>query len=190
MASARGAAVPGDREGGATETARSLALLLEAGQLPGTGWHVVQERSWVTGELDPESEKSRRARDAGVVTAWRSFEEAVTGRSAWVEVVPYATAEDAELSLRQAPRFFVGTEDPEAQVVVEGVVDRLLPGVPNAWIYEKSVTELDGLRLTRYVAGTIGPVLFITSVSGGAEDWRLDDLLALAAAQAIRVREG
>jgi hypothetical protein len=152
---------------------------------------MAQERTWVTGELDPGSEKSKRARRAGVVTAWRSFEQAATGRSAWVEVVPYATAEDAELSLLQSPRYFVGTTSPEEQVVAEGVVeDRHLPGIPNAWIYEKSVGGAHGLRLTRYVAGTIGHILFITSCSGDEDQWRLDELLALATTQAQRVREG
>ena len=105
------------------EEARSLAMLPGPVHLPGSGWRVTRDRTWVTGQLDPDSEKSRRAREAGVVTAWRSFEQVSTGRSAWVEVVPYATAEDAELSLRQSPRYFVGTDGPEEQVVAAGVVD-------------------------------------------------------------------
>ncbi len=112
-----------------TEEARSLAMLVEPADLPGSGWTVVRDRTWVTGELDPDSGKSRRAREAGVVTAWRSFEQATTGRSAWVEVVPYATAGDAALSLRQSPRYFVGTDHPDEVVVAGGEVgDRRLPG--------------------------------------------------------------
>ena len=174
-----------------TEEARSLAMLVEVGELPGSGWAVVRDRTWVTGELDPDSAKSRRAREAGVVTAWRSFEQAATGRSAWVEVVPYATAEDAALSLRQSPRYFVGTDHPDEVVVAGGEVDdRRLPGVPDLWVYEKSVTGPDGLRCSRYAAGTVDRILFIASCAGEEGAWAIDDLMTLAATQADRVRSG
>jgi hypothetical protein len=175
----------------AAEEARSLALLAEAIHLPGPGWQVVRDRTWVTGELDPDSEKSGRARKAGVVTAWRSFEQDGTGRSAWVEVVPYATAADAELSLRQSPRYFVGTDQADEEVISGGEIeDRSVPGVTNAWIYEKSVRGPSGTRVSRYAAGTLGQVLFITSCSGGEDQWSLDDLVGLATLQADRVSRG
>ena len=181
---------PGDGGGVTDEAARSLAMLPDPVHLPGSGWRVTRDRTWVTGELDPDSDKSRRAREAGVVTAWRAFEQAATGRSAWAEVVPYATADDAELSLRQSPRYFVGTDGPEEEVVAAGVVDGALPGVPNTWIYEKSVAGAGAVRVSRYAAGTIDRILFIASCSGGAEAWQLDELLALAALLADRVRSG
>ena len=62
----------GDHAGSAT----SLAMLLVPSHLPGPGWEVSRERTWPTGQLDPESEKSRRAVEAGAITAWRSFEQA------------------------------------------------------------------------------------------------------------------
>ncbi len=175
---------------GVDEEARSLAMLPGPVHLPGSGWRVTRDRTWVTGQLDPDSEKGRRAREAGVVTAWRSFEQVSTGRSAWVEVVPYATAEDAELSLRQSPRYFVGTDRPEEQVVAAGVVDGHLPGVANAWIYEKSVAGAGGVRLSRYAAGTSDRILFIASCSGAEGAWQLGELLALATLLADRVRDG
>ena len=106
----------GTRDGGNDEafttadvaTARSFAMLLGEADLVGHGWEVTEERSWPTGGLDPESEKSKRAVEAGGITAWRSLAEAGSPRTAWFEVVPYASPADAELSLRQVPRFFVG----------------------------------------------------------------------------------
>ncbi len=68
-----------------------------------------------------------------------------------------------------------------AEQVVE---DRGLPGVPDAWLYEKTVTGPDGTRHTRYVAGTVGRVMFIASCSGEPGQWTWDDLLALAETQA------
>ena len=150
--------VPAEDDQSTTGVERSLAMLVAPDCLPGPGWHVTRDRTWVTGELDPDSDKSRRAREAGVVTAWRSFEQAGTGRSAWVEVVPYATAEDAELSLDQSPRYFVGADGPD-ETLVAGVAvpGQELPGLPNLWVYEKSVAGPDGIRVSRYAAGTIDP---------------------------------
>jgi hypothetical protein len=178
-------------DGRAAEEARSLGLLVPADQLPGPGWRVSGERTWVTGELDPDSDKSRRARAAGLVTAWRSFEQAGTGRTAWVEVVPYATAEDAELSRRQSPHYFVGTDRPDEQVVAGSEVDgHQLPGVSELWVYEKSVAGPQGVRVSQYVAGTIDRVLLIASCAGPGAAWSLDDLMDLGAQLADRVRAG
>jgi hypothetical protein len=167
----------------------SLAMLLVPSDLPGPGWEVSRERTWPTGQLDPESEKSRRAVRAGAITAWRSFEQAGVDRSAWFEAVPYATAADASLSLRQAPRYFEGTDDPGERVVVQRFVeDRVLPGLADAWIFEKSLSGPSGDRLSRFVAGTVGQVLSIASSSGREGTWELDDLVSLALRQAERVR--
>ena len=105
-------------------------------------------------------------------------------------MVPYATPADAERSLRQSPKYFVGTDSPDEEVVAGAVIDDHLAGVPNAWIYEKSVAGPVGLRVSRYAAGTIDRVLFIASCSGGEEDWHLDDLMTLAGLLADRVRAG
>ena len=170
-------------------SAASLAMLLVPSDLPGPGWEVNRERTWPTGQLDPESEKSRRAVRTGSVTAWRSFEQTGVARSAWSEVVPYATAADASLSLRQAPRYFEGTDEPGQRVVVQRFVeDRVLPGLDDAWIFEKSLSGPSGVRLSRFVAGTVGRVLSIASASGREGMWEPEDLVGLALRQAERVR--
>jgi hypothetical protein len=180
---------PGSGGGDLVGSAASLAMLLVPSDLPGPGWEVSRERTWPTGQLDPESEKSRRAVGAGAITAWRSFEQTGSARSAWFEVVPYATAADASLSLRQAPRYFEGTNDPGERVVAQGFVeDRVLPGLADAWIFEKSLSGPTGGRLSRFVAGTVGHVLSIASSSGPEGTRELDDLVGLALRQAERVR--
>jgi hypothetical protein len=180
---------PGFGDGDHVGSAASLAMLLVPSDLPGPGWEVSRERTWPTGQLDPESEKSRRAVQVGAVTAWRSFEQTGSARSAWFEVVPYATVADASLSLRQAPRYFEGTDDPGERVVAQRFVeDRVLAGLADAWIFEKSLSGPTGDRLSRFVAGTVGQVLSIASSSGPEGTWELDDLVGLALRQAERVR--
>lgn len=171
------------------ERARSFAMLLEPSDLPGHRWKISEERSWPTGQLDPASEKSRRALEFGGVTAWRSFDEAESSRSAWVEVVPYATAEDAGVSLRQVPKFFVGTLRPGEKLMAEGVVEgRVLPGVADTWMFEKATTGTEGDTSARYVGGTIGRILFITCFSRSGAMWPWAEVIELARLQAEKVR--
>ncbi len=170
-------------------TAGSFAMLLGEADLVGHGWEVTEERSWPTGGLDPESEKSKRAVEAGGITAWRSLADAGSPRTAWFEVVPYASPVDAELSLRQVPRFFVGTDRPDETVVAERLVDdQVLPGSTDTWIYEKSTTGPQGDRLARYVGGTVDHILVLTCFTGPEETWSWADVLTLTALQVERIR--
>ncbi len=180
-------AADGERD---VETAKSLAMLLGQADLVGRGWVVVEERTWPTGGLDSESEKSRRALKAGGITAWRSLAETESARKAWFEVVPYATADDAELSLRQVPRFFVGPIQPDRTVVSERVVDdQVLPGSTDAWIFEKRTSGPGGEEdLSRYVGETVDRILFLTSFGGPDGVWSWADVLALTSLQSARVR--
>lgn len=170
------------------ETARSFGLLLSPSDLPGSGWDVVEERSWPTGRLDPTSEKSRRALRTGGITAWRKFGRNGPG-SAWVEVVPYASDEDGLASLAQVPGFFVGVTPPGETVQDERVVgDREVVGLAAPWILDKSTTGPDGGLRSRYVAGAVGRILVLTCLSGPPGQWTWDEVLGLAAAQSARVR--
>jgi hypothetical protein len=171
------------------ETRWSLAMLLGPPELQPRGWKVVEERTWPTGQLDPTSEKSQRALEAGGITAWRSLEHPEAKRSMWVEVVPYASAADAELSLRQVPRFFVGVAEPDEEVTGERVMDdQDLPDVSDTWVYEKSIDGPRGATVSRYVAGTVERILFLTCFSTPGEPWPWVDVVELSGLQAHRVR--
>lgn len=179
----------GEQDDRDVESSWSFGILLDPSDLPGGHWRITEERSWPTGQLDPESEKSRRAMSAGGVTAWRCLEQPEPMRSAWVEVVPYASAEDAQLSLGQVPRYFVGTAQSDEVVLKEQVVeDRTVPGVSDTWIFEKSTNGPNGVSLARYVAGTVDRLLFITCFSGQGYLWPWAHLISLAALQAERAR--
>ncbi len=164
-------------------------MLLHTADMAGPGWEIVEERTWPTGELDPKSEKSQRALRAGGITAWRSLGQPGLSRSGWVEVVPYATADDARLSLRQVPRYFVGASGPDETVVAEQVIDdQILPGVPDTWIFEKATTGSGGTTQARYVAGTVDRILFLTCLSDRSEPWPWADVMGVAGLQADRIR--
>lgn len=180
---------PADQGQGVDQRVRSFAMLLGPADLPGPGWEIVEERHWPTGQLDPNSDKSRRALRAGGITAWRSLARTGATRSAWVEVVPYATADDAALSLGQVPRFFVGTQQPDEVVMSEQSIDDHHPaGVVDTWVYEKSTTGPAGSTLSRYVGGTVDQILFLTCLSGREAFWPWPDVVDVAERQAEQVR--
>jgi hypothetical protein len=185
------AANPGamDTDGPDGDATWSFGMLLGPDDLPDPGWAVVEERHWPTGQLDPSSQKSQRALGAGCITAWRSLGRTEPALSAWVEVVPYATPDDARLSLHQVPRFFVSTAADGESIVEERTVgDQPVPGVDAAWVFEKTTSGPQGPTRARYVGGAIGRVLFLTCFSSPAEHWAWADVLDLAARQAERVR--
>jgi hypothetical protein len=189
----------GDGDGDSTGTAGSRAMLLGPEDLDGllgreeqrgAAWTIVEERTWPTGGLDSTSGKSKRALQADCITVWRSMGRTAPTRSAWVEVVPYASAEDAELSLRQVPTFFVGTAQPGEEITSERTInDQVVPGVTDTWVFEKSITGPNGSGHGRYVAGTMRRILFLVCLSDPEAPRPWAEVLAVAALQGDRVRE-
>jgi hypothetical protein len=76
-----------------------LARLLAAADLPGGPWRVLDQRTWRTGTIGSPTLWGDRARQAGSVTAWRSFRDAGAERWAWIQIAPLASAGDAESAL-------------------------------------------------------------------------------------------
>ncbi len=180
---------PGGEDGNGTETARSFAMLLGPGHFPGPGWAVVEERSWPTGQLDPQSGKSQRALEFGGITAWRSLDQQGHRSAAWVEVVPYASATDADTSLRQVPRFFTGPGQPDETVHDEREVeDQSIPGCPRAWIFEKSTLGPAGSRWSRYVGLTVDRILVLACFTRWGRPWPWAEAIDLVVRQAEQVR--
>ena len=85
----------------------------------------------------------------------------------------------------------MGTDQPDEHVVAGGEVDgHTIDAVAELWVYEKSVAGPGGVRVSRYVAGTVDRVLLIASCAGDEGAWSLDDLMELATALVDRVRAG
>lgn len=180
-------AAPGPAATEEERTAWSFSLLLTPDELPGSGWTVVEERSWPTGGLDATSETGRRALEAGGITAWRRFADG-QGHEAWVEVVPYATADDARVARVRVPTYFVGVAPPGGTVVEELVVaDRRVEGLDGPWILDKTTSGPDGGRRARTVAGAVGTVLVLTCMAGPVDHGTWDEVLRLSADQVAKV---
>src|SRR5258707_10137309 len=84
-----------------------LARVVTVGDLAGGGGSVIDERTWRSGVSVPATEWGKRARAAGSVTAWRSFEAVAARQWCWVQVMPLVS-------------------QPDALSALEGIGDRLL----------------------------------------------------------------
>lgn len=168
----------------------SLAMLLEAAQLPGTGWTVLDERSWRTGFMSKPTEAARRARRARTFSAIRSFELGTESRWVWIEVMPFAAPADAEAVLPSLPALFVS--NPRAKVTVTGErrlePDEIAEMADYPFVYEQATTGEHGPSAARYAAGTVEHVVFVVATSGYGEGWSWAEVASVAASQADRIK--
>ena len=124
---------------------RVLSLLLEVPDLPGDRWAVKDQRTWRTGQTSHPSEAAVRARAAGSITAWRSFEQKGISRGLWVQVTPAVSGEDAQAFVKDMPNRFV--KNPGALVGVRSertIEGTQIPGADDIWCYEQETTALKG----------------------------------------------
>ncbi len=172
---------------------RSFAMLLSPADLPGGEWRIVEERSWPTGPpgAQPSAVAEPKAGDGDrPTTAWRKMARSTGDLRAWAEVVPYGSVDDAETSLRGIDRYFVGANAEVGEILVfeQVVTDRVVPGMKDTWIFEKSTTGPGGDNLARYVAGIVGSLVSIVCVTRSDEMWPWPEVIDLATAQAERAR--
>jgi hypothetical protein len=168
----------------------ALSQLLTGEDLPGA-WRTLDERVWLTGHGGPATEWGRRARDAGSVTAWRSFHDGA-GRWAWVQVVPLASTADAASALAEVAQRFLANPRTEVRVVLEQDVPlEPFAGAAAVWAHEQHTRPLakpgpDGVSLL--LAAAAGRHVVVLALSG-TPSWDWDAAAALAARQAARLAE-
>jgi hypothetical protein len=166
----------------------SLAMLLKPDELPGAGWKKLDQRAWRTGFFPNPSEAARRARDVESVSAIRSFEQA-NSRWVWIEVIPFVSAPDAESMLPTLPALFVSNPRAKVTVTTERRLDpHEAPDVASyPFVYEQSTVGQRGAGVSRYVAGTVGHIVFIVAFSALSADVSWADVAAVAAAQTSKI---
>jgi hypothetical protein len=165
-----------------------LAMLLTARDLPGGGWKQADQRTWRSGEADPDSAWARRARDIRSVTAWRSFENAGTSRWLWCQVTPLASASDAEAALDDLPRRLLKNLRAEVSVVGSRDVDPpALEHSGRVWAHEQETEGPTGRGVTLLVAAAVGRMVTAVAGSSLGAGWTWDSFGIVASLQAERV---
>lgn len=161
-----------------------LARVVTADDLPSGGWSVIDERTWRTGVSRPATGWGKRARAAGSVTAWRSFEAAAAQRWCWVQVVPLVSEPDALSALEGIGDR--GLRNPRAAVTVlrEHDVDiEAFPGARRVWAHEHHTIGRDGEGVARMLAAACGAYVIVVSASGSPA-WAWDSVVSVARRQA------
>lgn len=162
-----------------------LATLVGSDDLPGGPWHIADQRTWRTGVTGPATPWSERARQAGSVTAWRSFRDASTSRWAWVQVTPLASAEDAGDALTGVGERTLNNLNTEVRLVSETDVpiEPFSRAGDAFWAREQHTDSSDGPGVVLMLAAAVSERLMVICLSGTpAWDWQ--SASELAAAQA------
>jgi hypothetical protein len=167
-----------------------MSMLLEISDLPKGEWFILGERSWRAGPFSSKNERQRRARRAGGFLAWRSFKLTEPYRGLWVEVIPYATTEDAEDGVRSQTASFEQNSRATVKVTEEYMVNGLeIAGAPAVWAYEKKTIGPRGVGIVRYLAWNVQHVEFIVCYSNDGDLWSWDEISTIARSQAEKIRK-
>lgn len=165
--------------------AETLLRLIEVSDLPGTGWEVLDERTWSTGRQRPDEPWAQRAAASRSVTAWRSFRAA--DRWLWTQLVPLASAADSRTALGTLPAGFLKNRRAEVVVESESEVPGIsVEGADATWAYQQRTSGHRSAGTTLVLAWTIGPHL-VASGASGQPAWSWEELAMLAARQRERL---
>lgn len=165
----------------------ALARLLRAGDLPGAGWKPMSQRTWPTGAKGPDTEWGARARAAGSLTAWRSFQNRSVRQWLWLQMAPLVSIQDAHAEFEQIKER--GLRHQGARVKVRSERDVMVEpfaGSSKIWAFEQRITGLGGPGENKLlVAAVNSTVIVVCSTGAPVVNWQ--SMAALAAKLGQRV---
>jgi hypothetical protein len=164
-----------------------LARMLSANDLPDGPWRMLDQRTWRTGAMGLATAWGERARQAGSFTGWRSFSHQTTPRWAWIQVIPLASADDADAAVTVIGEQGLANLRSRVQLMSE----RDMPlepftGASAVWAREQLTTGKDGPGVVLMLAGAVSHWLVIVCLSG-TPAWDWSSASELAALQAVRL---
>jgi len=165
-------------------------MLLAVEDLPGAGWRRIDERRWRVGISSERPEWVERARRAGRVTAWRSFEQVGAGRWLWTQATPLVSPADAEASLVALPSRLLGNLRAQVTLVRESEAEP--PAISEATrvvAFEQATTGPLGDGIVLYLAWAFSYVASILACSGPQGSWTWADAATLASTQTRHIDE-
>ncbi len=164
-----------------------LARMLSADNLPDGPWRMLDQRTWRTGVMGPVTEWGERARQAGSLTGWRSFSHRATPRGAWIQLVPLASADDADAAVAVIGGPGLSNLRSGVQLVSEQDVPlEPFTGASAVWAREQHTAGKDGPGVVLMLAGAVNHWLVIVCLSG-TPAWDWSSASGLAALQAARL---
>lgn len=173
---------------------RTIRLLPTVEDVPGEGWRHVDQRTFRTGVMTPDNPRSRRAREAGKISAIRSFQQAATARFMWAQVSPMANEVDAREVVTEGPTL-LANPSPKTTITGERTLEGfIIPGCDASWAHEMELTVQEDGEEERRVAnqmigGAVGSFVLVVfgKCADGESTW--NDLVAMAQVMVGRIRE-
>ena len=135
-----------------------------------------------------------RARQANLITVWRSFEQAsheqvTQARWLWVQVTELVSEVDADEALRVAPDRFLQNIRADVKVIsAKNVETTPVEGQRAAWALEQETMSRRGPGVALYLVFVIDSSLVALAASGDKQSWSWDELHTVASVQAALVR--
>jgi hypothetical protein len=167
----------------------SLAMLLDESELPDADWTLLHERSWRTGAGGMKSEEVRAAHRIGTFTAIRLFEHVFRNRWVWIEVMPFASAQDAQSAVPKIRTGLVSNPNATVTVIEERTIeDQEVPGLAHPLVFEQVTTGRNGRGAARYIGGHVDRVLFLVSTSASEAGWPWNEVTSLASLQCLKIQ--
>jgi hypothetical protein len=167
--------------------AAQLQQLLDADDLPGTGWRRRDQRSWRTGAVAEPQPWQATASAAGLVTVWRSF--SAGPRWLWLQYAPLITSADADQAMTHAAQPEAGLRNLRAKVQATARRDLDPPPAVNGArlvsATEDDTTGSSPVLTLRCVAG-----VFVLVICASGPGWSWPEVVAVAERQLTRLGQG
>jgi len=160
----------------------SVQMLLDRTDLPEENWEVASTQSWRTGFMGVFTEEKRRARRVGTFTAVRFLKRDAPFRSMFVQVMPFASQDDAVSSVPKLGDMM--PPNPQSRTIKAGEVHgRSVDFLENPWTYEGH-TERDGVsHVQKVLGGNVSHVVFIVSCTGANEGCNWNEVISYGSLQ-------
>ena len=150
----------------------SRTMLLEPRELPDQGWKIRNERSWRAGMRMAHTDEGQRARRAGSVTTWRSYENESVQRWMWIQVAPLVSEQDAASYVPKVRDQLVANPRAKRIHVENRMIEKPdVPGLALTTASESVSTEPRGLGHGWIVIGHIDRVVLMMSCSYYDDAW-------------------
>ena len=175
------------------ERRRALWLVLEAEELPGTGWVLGTETTWLGG-VGTKNQTAKRARKTGKMIAERRFQS--TPLWLVVQVIPTPSSRDAERIVSHLNNGLVRSPHSQVFVTAERVVDDInVDTVDHPWLYERLMEGPKGSSTEKFLGGVVGDVIHLVHTGdtfptrgGPGSGWSWQDVIRVGEAQSQKLK--
>ena len=169
-----------------TRGAELPRLLLEPKDFGGSDWRLLDGWVWTTGASGSNEDWAKRARAAGLITVWRSFELPGTVEGWWVEIAELESERDALQAVKTARRYELHNSGFRGVILGESDASTTIEGaVATA---KQNEIELDGQRLTTLMC-SYAVANYVVTIASVRPTPSLDEFTQVAELQASRLRD-